>query len=335
MELYPEIIFDAERMKYAHTGIYHYCMHLGTQLLKQQHVHGKRLGIYLPPVALNAFGNGVYQLKQNPLHKFRMPRLSHYKVWHTTYQGTNYFPWGSKQKIAITIHDLNFLYEKSKEKQQKYLGILQKKIARADVNTKQISVIHNGCNIPEKIVVSQPSKHIDFPFVFTIGAITPKKNFHILPATVINNNHHLVIAGVIQNKDYFNRIMEEAAKLGVEKKVHYVGSVTEQEKYWFLQNCSLFAFPSLAEGFGLPVVEAMRFGKPVLLSTATSLPEIGGNIAFYLNSFEAEEIANKADNAIMSFTTDMAHKSIDWSYQFSWENAASSYWKIYEKLCND
>lgn len=347
----PDIIFDAERMKYPHTGIYHYCKQLGMALLSQRESHDLQLGFYLPPKVANIFGENVFRIYQNSLHKFWMPSVKDYKLWHVTYQGTNYFPWRSKGKIAFTLHDLNFLYEKPLEKQKKYLSILQKKVDRADViiaisnfvkseivnnlqvDKDKVKVIYNGCNILPGIEPVKPSFPINFPFIFTLGAITPKKNFHILPACIKDNDLHLVIAGVIQNKEYFNSIMDKAAQLGVEKKIHYIGSVEESQKYWLLQSCQLFGFPSLAEGFGLPVIEAMRFGKPVLLSTSTSLPEIGGEMGYYLKDFSDDHISHMTNFILSDFNEEKALKTIEWSNRFNWANAANEYWNVYENLC--
>ncbi len=347
-----DIVFDAERMKYPHTGIYHYCKQLGTALLNQREKHVLKLGFYIPPTVADIFSKDIYRIYQNSLHKFWMPSPQHYKLWHATYQGTNYFPWRSKNKIVLTLHDLNFLYEKPIKKQQKYLSILQNKINRTDaviaisnfvkseiinhlkVEEEKIFVIYNGCNIMPYIQPEKPAYPISFPFVFSLGAITPKKNFHILPACIKDNDLHLILAGVIQNKDYFNSIMARAKQLGVEHKIHYVGSVGEAQKYWLLKSCNLFCFPSLAEGFGLPVIEAMRFGKPVLLSKSTSLPEIGGKVAYYLNDFSDEHISYMTNYILNDFNHEKSIKTIEWSNHFNWDNSAKEYWNVYEKLCN-
>ncbi len=353
MSEYPQIILDAERMKYAHTGIYHYCKQLGLALLSQQDQHDASLGLYLPASAYNVFPKKVFKEKQKSLHRFLNPFVNRHRVWHVTNQVTNYFPWNSHQKIVLTIHDLNFLYEeKTSQKKQKYLADIQRKANRADVivaisnfvkseikthlqvNDSKVKVIYNGCNIPEHRESIPPSFQPDFPFIFTLGAITGKKNFAVLPAALVDNDLHLVIAGVIQSKEYFQEIFAAARKHGVADKVHYIGPVLDAHKHWLLEKCSLFAFPSLAEGFGLPVIEAMRFGKPVVLSKATSLPEIGGEAAYYLDSFEASHVRQVTMNAIKNFDDVRKLKTVEWSYHFDWQRAASDYWQVYEQLCN-
>ena len=93
-----------------------------------------------------------------------------------------------------------------------------------------------------------------------------KKNFHVLPRILKGNDYRLVIAGNISSNSYCAEILEQAREWGVESRVTITGPVSEPVKQWYLQNCDAFVFPSIAEGFGLPVIEAMRYGKPIFTS---------------------------------------------------------------------
>ena len=92
-------------------------------------------------------------------------------------------------------------------------------------------------------------------------------------------------------------------------------------------------FPSLAEGFGLPVIEAMHHGKPVFLSTHTSLPEIGGDAAYYFDTFEPAHMAQVLERGMADFAANdgparvRAHAS-----QFTWEKAGAAYLALYRSL---
>ena len=109
--------------------------------------------------------------------------------------------------------------------------------------------------------------------------------------------------------------------------------VTEKEKWWLLQHCTAFAFPSLSEGFGLPVIEAMYFGKPVLLSNLSSLPEIGGNCAYYFNTFEAAEMQHTLAAGLAHYhENNMAGQIRERAQIFSWQHAARQYMHIYNSL---
>jgi glycosyltransferase involved in cell wall biosynthesis len=342
-------MLDCERMKHPHTGLYHYCYHLGKNLLdlKTQ----EKFCFYLPKKESKVFGSDACFVEQKSIHKLVFPRIRDTHLWHTTYQGTNYFPSGRNTKILLTVHDLNFMYETKKpEKQKKYLQKLKQKIKRANhivvisefvkneiqkyfepFENKKIEVIYNGCNIRSDIkAIRHPE--VSFPFLLSIGTIAAKKNFHVLPGCLLNNDLHLVLAGIEQDKKYLEKILQEAKRLGVQKRLHYLGPVTEGEKYWLLQNCALFIFPSLAEGFGLPVIEAMHFGKPVLLSKATSLPEVGGIHASYLDHFDPRYMSQQAAIAINNHTMEKSIAIKKWADRFSWEQTAKQYMEVYKSL---
>lgn len=338
-------------MKYPYTGLYYFCKQLGHALLRQKPENANEIAFYVPQKEKNVFGAQENYIIQNHLHKFFPKNLNDYAVWHCTYQGSNYLPPKSATlKIISTIHDLNFLHQKkSASKQTKYLQKLQQLIDRSeiivpishfvkdqimehlDVTNKKVDVVYNGTNLPpEDLLFEKPPTIGNNPFFFTIGTITNKKNFHVLPAMLVGNNFELVIAGITQSKLYLNRIIEEAQRLGVEQRLKIIGPVSEAEKFWLLKNCLAFCFPSLAEGFGLPVVEAMQFGTPVILSKETSLPEIGGPHAFYFDSLRGEDITKAAIKIMNSKISEEQRNQLkQWALRFSWDIAARKYWALY------
>ena len=108
------------------------------------------------------------------------------------------------------------------------------------------------------------------------------------------------------------------------------------EKYWYLNNCEGFVFPSISEGFGIPPIEAMRLGKPVFLSKATSLPEIGGEVAYYFESFDNKKMAEIIQSGLLDFhEKDKSQVSIDWSNKFTWEKSGKMYKEVYLEVINN
>jgi glycosyltransferase involved in cell wall biosynthesis len=346
------IVFDCERMKYPHTGLYHFCLHLSGALIRAD--TKERLCLYGPSSIEDIFGSGQCYLRQKPLHKFFFPSTNNIALWHCTHQSSGYFPFGRKVKKLLTIHDLNYLNDEGKapDKKERYRKAVQKKIDAADhiaaisqftlnelsavfdLKGKPSSVIYNGCNIRAISDTAAPSMAPARPFLFTIGTITEKKNFHVLPSLLANNDFLLVIAGITQSASYKEKIIEAAMKCGVEDRVIFAGPVSENDKQWYFKNCSAFVFPSIAEGFGLPVVEAMYFGKPVLLSTFTSLPEIGGAAAYYFNSFDPDEMQDTLIKSLHDYESDPGRKQLirERAGFFNWDAAALQYREIYERL---
>ncbi len=348
-----QLVFDAERMKYPHTGLYHYCLQLGLALQKMVDENTEELKFYVRPGHEKVFGKDALYIEQNGLHKFFMPTTNS-TVWHTTYQATNYFPFRKKVKIVFTIHDLNVVHENkmSPKRLKKELDKIQKRIDAADhivaishftladvkqhlkLNNKPATVIHNGCNIQLIQHITEPQNLPKAEFLFTLGTINAKKNFLVLPCLLVGNSLQLFIAGITDDENYKEIIIKEAEKNGVAERVIFAGAINENDKQWYMKNCKAFLFPSLAEGFGLPVIEAMYFGRPVILSTATALPEIGGNEAYYFDDFEPENMRSVLTDALKNYkeNPDAESKITARAKMFTWEDAAKKYFEVYRSL---
>jgi glycosyltransferase involved in cell wall biosynthesis len=348
-----KIMFDCERMKYNHTGLYYYCLHLAKNLGRVIDKQQEALNFYLPANAQAALESNANNITQSSLHKFFLPSLKKYDVWHATYQGTNYFPFKKNIPIVLTIHDINFMHDPKKgaAKKNKYLKQLEKKIRRADHITaiskfsladlqqhidlqyKPTTIIYNGCNITEIETLQQPAILPNKPFLFTVGTIVDKKNFHVLPALVAKNDMQLFIAGITESEDYKQKIIVEAKRWNVEDKVIFTGPINENDKQWYMKNCDAFVFPSLAEGFGLPVVEAMYFGRPVVISNLSSLPEIGGDAAYYFKSFDADDMRKVLEDSLESYRrTNPADKIRQRAKSFDWLHSAKQYLDVYRTM---
>ena len=349
------IIFDCERMKYENTGLFHYCLNLGNHIEKFIASGIEELTFYSPYGTQYLFGENSSHIIQTELHKFHMPSLKDYSIWHATYQDSYYLPFSNtKIKVILTVHDLNFMYDnsKSESKKQKYLRRLQMLINRADaiicvsdygkndvtfycdVQNKPVHVIHNGTNcLQEPLLFNNSYKPVK-PFIFSLGTIIQKKNFHtLLPLVQRDSNMELVIAGRIDDNDYYNFILDAAEKMGILDNIRLVGQITESEKSWYFNNCYAFAFPSSAEGFGLPVTEAMSVGKPIFLSQRTALPEIGGDVAFYFKNFSATHMKETFIAGMKQYKLfNMKDEIIKKGNEYCWDNAAQEYCKIYRSL---
>lgn len=340
-------------MRHPHTGLYHYCLQLGNSILKKVGAERENIAFYLPTSAEHVFGEQANYVSQHFMHKLFFPDTKSVDIWHCTYQGSRYFPFGKKVSVVLTIHDLNFLYDgnRSEKRIRKYLNRLQLKIDRADhvvaisnyvlddlkrhleLGNTPASVIYNGCNIVESGTLAPPAQEIDGPFLFTIGTIVGKKNFHVLPALLQDNDLRLVIAGIESSQEYKKKIIREAQRLNVADRLIFTGPISENDKKWYMSHCTAFVFPSIAEGFGLPVIEAMYYGKPVILSRCTSLPEIGGDCAYYFDDFEPGHMRHVLTESLEHYNKTKPRERIrERARFFSWERAAAEYLALYQSL---
>ena len=350
MDISSKIILDCDKMKKPNTGLFSFCLHLTNSLGKVAAEQNERLSIFAPKEVLqkDLFDKNITQLRRRLWNIYYMDLPSSYKVWHSTFQLGRYWPRHISSTV-LTIHDLNFLYHRREKDYDFCMKIIRRNIERADkvvaisefskndildhldLGNKEVEVVYNGCHKYEGEIKEPAEKQLR-PFIFTLGTILPKKNFHVLPCLLKGNDFDLVIAGNMSI--YAEEIMKEARKWGVVDRVKIIGPLDENVKHWYLKHCSAFVFPSIAEGFGLPVVEAMNYGVPVFLSPLTSLPEVGGNVATYFNDrFDPEGMIAEFDKGMERFDKEkLREKIIARSEMFSWDTAARQYWNIYKEL---
>ena len=349
-----KIIIDCERMKYPHTGLHSFCINLVPALQKLVQPELEQLSFFLPKELNGYFGKDGNYLFQNSMQKLILPSLKKYSVWHSTQQDSDYYPSKKKLPVVLTIHDINIMHnaDKTAAKKKNYIRELEKKIQHAshvtfisnftcndvkqyiDLGNKPFSVVYNGCTIREIHPLQEPAIKPAAPFYFTLSTIMRKKNQHVLPALLEGNDRLLVISGIASSESYKQEIIAEAVKYGVEKRLIFTGAITENDKQWYLKNCTAFLFPSLTEGFGAPVVEAMYFGVPIFLSRLTSLPEIGGDVCYYFPSFEKDAMQKTVQDGLLHYKENVtaADEVRKRAAMFSWCNAATDYLNIYRSL---
>jgi glycosyltransferase involved in cell wall biosynthesis len=346
------ILFDCERLKYPNTGLYTFCKQLGLTL-QTNAPSDFEIEYYLPSSSIGLFGDTAKYHIQKSWHKLFVPGSGAFDIWHSSNQVSRYLPSSSRVKVVLTIHDLNFFIEKNDRPAsiKKNLKQIQERIDRAsaivciskfvanevestfDLQGKRAITIHNGCTFDDNIENISPVYIPEKPFLFSIGTVLPKKNFHVLPALLQGNELELIIAGNHSSQQYVHKILEEAKNEGVSGRVKIIGTISDRERHWYYKNSTAFVFPSIAEGFGLPVIEAMHYGKPVFLSNHTSLPEIGGDAAYYFNNFEPNNMRETFNQGMSSFLKDdMEEKAKLRASQFSWQQTAKSYLDLYSRL---
>lgn len=327
-----KILIDFEKIKDPFSGLGQFCSHLKIYFDKS-------------PLPLYYFIPNKFE-KLAKKFSLLLPSCS---IFHATHQDSPYIPWSSKTKYILTIHDLNALYEHTQFGTGKhYKKILQKKINRAsaitfiseftrdevlknftiDINKTQ--VIYNGISLVNKSSV--PSVIPRSPFIFAVGTVLPKKNFHVLIDLLkLLPEYNIVLAGTTFHA-YANEIQKRIKDENLLERFHMVGTINEEEKRWYYEHACAFIFPSLLEGFGLPVAEAMSLGLPLFLSDKTSLPEIGGNDAFYFKNFNPIDMKHIFINGLKSFNQEQKNRLIERSKKFNWEKAAKEYLDLYQSL---
>lgn len=209
------------------------------------------------------------------------------------------------------------------------------------IDPKKITVIYEGVDpiyfepVDPALFESLRTRfHIPGDYLYYVGSLEPRKNIIaiIRGLSYLKQqgfaNIKLVISGV---KSWLNEaVFTELEKLNLTNDVVLTGSVTEAEKVAWLQGARVFVFPTLYEGFGLPVLEAMAAGCPVVTSRVSSLPEVTGESALLINP----RVQTELNTALVRLLTDLdlarhfAEQGRARAREFTWDKTAAATLKV-------
>jgi glycosyltransferase involved in cell wall biosynthesis len=172
----------------------------------------------------------------------------------------------------------------------------------------------------------------------SVGVLEPRKNHKGLLAAyaclkkTVGKLFPLVLAG---SKGWLmDDFKKQVESLGLQQDIILPGYVDDETLQWLYRNCFAFLYPSYFEGFGLPVVEAMSLGAPVIASNTTSLPEIVGQAGILIDPTRMEELcqAIKQLSSDPELRNSLKEKAIARASQFSWHSAASLTLESYREV---
>ena len=226
--------------------------------------------------------------------------------------------------IAISNH--------GKEELIKMFNADPRKVAVTHLAAKDIFVPR----APEEQEVVLAKYRLPRDFIFTVGSCEPRKNiitliraYAGLPEST-KSGHPLVIAG---GKGWLNSDLNTLVESLPSGQIRHIGYVAEQDLPALYSAASIFVYPSLYEGFGLPILEAMSCGTPVIASNTSSMPEIGGEAALYFDPTDTNQLIRRMleliDNAAMK--AKLRQKGFDNAHRFSWKKTAMETLRIYEE----
>lgn len=251
-------------------------------------------------------------------------------------------------KNLLTVHDINFIYKytflRRTIKLQLFKGYLKKfdrivcisrftqseLVRHCAVNEADLSFIYNGLPaLPAPVV---PDLIPQSPFFFSVGAFLRKKNLHILlPMIQSLPDHQWILAGQDRGP-YADFMKAQVQRLGLSERVIFTGPLSESHKAWYYENSLGLFFPSISEGFGLPLLEAFSAGKPVFCFPLTALPEIAGGHAFFWSDTSAEQMAKEVIRRISAESQLSRESRISHAAGFSWDKAAAEYLGVYQSM---
>jgi glycosyltransferase involved in cell wall biosynthesis len=343
------IVFDALKLSNPYVGLGQVAMHLGKALTAQLVAQGAfELCFLVPPEQHGVFGDSVSYYTPKWWQRYLPIGLPKADLWHSMHQDSSFLP-PKNTPLLLTIHDFNFMYEKSPSKAAKRLARVKRLITRS-VKISCISdfvrtelqhfavegyaksiTIYNG--VPDLNALATV-EIVSGNYLFSVANWTARKQLHRLIELMESlPDQQLIVAGNVDTA--YARPLVQAAN---EKQlnIRFVGKVSDVEKANYFAQCLAFVFPSRVEGFGLPIVEAMQFGKPVIISDGTCLPEIGRDLAYYWREHDdTTACIATLQKAIGEHNEQRAAALKARAKAFSWEKAALDFWREYKMVTND
>jgi glycosyltransferase involved in cell wall biosynthesis len=205
---------------------------------------------------------------------------------------------------------------------------------------ERVVVVYPASRFAPAAAVPMPKElsFLQLPFWLSVGTLEPRKNHEklIRAYSLLKEKHTqplpLVLAGA---RGWLMQDFErEVDFLNLKNDIIILGYVADPTLQWLYQNCFAFVYPSLFEGFGLPVLEALSLGAPVISSEVTSIPEIVGQGGILVNPF-SEKAIYEAMNKLATdgeLRMDLKRAAILQASQFSWKSAASKVLQCYQEV---
>lgn len=303
--------------------------------------HGVQFHVRCVPALAGRFGREVEHV---PLADEAPAAGAPFALWHTLHQ-LNRTPPAAAAHRLVTVHDLNYLHVKNAfsrwrdGRRIRALLAVHDEVAAVSHHSADdvrrhlgwphpVRVIHNGARsfvgAPQRPI---PGVDATRPFLLHLSRLSASKNPRAILALADAWPQMAFVCCGPPGGD-----AEALARANRRPNVQFAIGIDDAQKAFAYAHCTAFLFPSLAEGFGLPPIEAMHFGKPVLLARRTSLPEVGGDVAAYWpDDFDAAAARAVLEAEIDAFAADPARAEATRRHaaRFDWDHAARAYLELY------
>lgn len=285
---------------------------------------------------------------------FQLPKiLKDFDMIHEMTQIGPFFKKSLFKKI-VTIHDITPLIMPENHSRLDYLQhkfglkIILKNVDKVIVDSKntkkdilryfrikedKIKVIYGACRrfVEDRKIDLATRYGITKPYILYIGTLEPRKNIpNIIKAFAqAKTDARLVVAG--KKGWQYEEIFKLVQDLNIQNRVLFPGFIDDEDLINLYSNAEMFLFPSLYEGFGLPILEAFANGCPVITSDVSSLPEVAGDACILVNPTKVPEI-KIAIESISCVRETMIKKGLEQVKKFSWEKAAKETIEVYYEI---
>ena len=270
-------------------------------------------------------------------------------------------PLAARGPHVVTVHDLNYLGHAGRRTpagRRAFRFFVEQTVKRAahvitisefsrgeiakhlPVSPDKVSVIHHGGRTENEAgggaQAGNATPPVSTPYIMAFGSLSAHKNLGRLVAAFNSIAsivpHSLVLVGHLPEKPTFRAELEQAGS----DRVTFTGYLPEPEVQALIANASLFAFPSLYEGFGMPILDAQHAGVPIACSNAAALPEVAGDGAYLFDPYSVEAIADALKACLLDtdLRADLVRKGYANAARFSWDKAARETLSVYSSVAS-
>ena len=332
-------------------GLGEFALRMGSHIASRAEDWEARLGIrfdfHCREKLFGAFGDKVGYLKVTRWQRLRHVQPLRYGLWHSLHQlNKTLAPQGCGPRL-VTVHDLNYIYKPNRFSVWRDHRRAQALMRRSDhlVAISEYTAAdvrrHLHWTGPMEVIYRGPRRLVDLaqaplpgfeattrPFLFHLSRMSKSKN----PQAI----HGLAAIWPAFDFIFCGPPTDDARALAASTRlpnVHFRFAISEAQKAWAFAHCAGFIFPSFTEGFGLPPIEAMQFGKPVFLSRLTSLPEVGGDAAYYFDDWDPASMRRVVETGLARGAAPERIAEVQaHAARFDWVAAADRYLALYLRL---
>jgi glycosyltransferase involved in cell wall biosynthesis len=276
-------------------------------------------------------------------------------------------PFGGRFRSIITIHDLNFIHYPQflTRDSARYYGQIDRAVKRADhivtdsdwtrhdvidhlgVRAERVTTVHLAPGpvfrlITDRHEVQRAARRHGLPqdFLIFVGTLEPRKNVPTLLKAFRQLwerglSVHLAIVG--RKGWLYEKIFCTLTELGLADSVHFLEHVSDEDLARLYNAARCLVLPSYYEGFGLPPLEAMACGTPVVVSNRSSLPEVVGDAGLLIDPDRPEELSEALARLLedSALSKSLRQRGLERASEFSWDRAAQETFAVYDKVLNE
>lgn len=311
---------------------------------------GWQVVYHLPRQWHGLFGDDVRYLDVHDRHRWLHRQAEPFDLWHNVHLRSRVAAPLSARRRVETVHDLIFLHAargRLQHAQRRWFARRRLQAADAVVAISRHvademrrtlaplrappEVVHNGVLDASAAPRREVPALAGTPFLLHISRMSPNKNVGVLlDLAQAWPQQAFVFAG--QRNAHTVAVEQAIARRGL-RNATLLYDVDDETRAWLYAQCAGFLFPSLDEGFGLPPIEAMHFGKPAFLSRLTSLPEVGGDVAHYFDGWEPAAMRAVVESGLRAAAAPGAAAAIRAHAQtFTWDRCIDGYLALYRRL---